>query len=173
MGKITFSGSFDVEVPQKHIRESTGLHSLNSFIKEKKCLKNPDNLVTLTKPWRRDRVVITTAQLHSTNPKLRFCAGSDPAQDVSKVRNGDLWQWSRLEIRLNAFRRSTASQKQFFIIIIIIIINHSSIHLLEVFKIKRRFSDCHCLKQSSEKDSPYRLQEHPRWHCQSRIEWVS
>ena len=28
----------------------------------------------------------------------------------------DIWQWSWLEIRLNAFRRSTMSQKQFIII---------------------------------------------------------
>ena len=28
----------------------------------------------------------------------------------------DLWQWSRLEIRLNTFRRSTIPQKQFIII---------------------------------------------------------
>ena len=69
------------------------------------------------------KVVITTAQLHSTKPGLRFCAGSNPARGVFEIHNGeDLWQWSRLEIRLNAFRRSTIPQKQFFIIIIIIII---------------------------------------------------
>ena len=62
---------------------------------------------------------ITTAQLHSTNPELRFSAGSDPARGMSEIRDGeDLWQWSRLEIRLNAFRRSTIPQKQFIIIII-------------------------------------------------------
>ena len=58
--------------------------------------------------WRRGVTVITTAQLHSTKPELRFCAGSNPACSVSEIRDGeDLWQWSRLEIRLNAFRRST------------------------------------------------------------------
>ena len=67
--------------------------------------------------WRRGVVVITTAQLHSTKPELRFCAGSNPARGVLEIRDGeDLWQWSRLEIRLNAFRRSTRSQKQFIII---------------------------------------------------------
>ena len=72
--------------------------------------------------WRRGVVVITNAQLHSTKPELRFCAGSKPACCVSEIRNGeDLWQWSRLEIRLNAFRRSTIPQKQFIIITIIII----------------------------------------------------
>ena len=69
--------------------------------------------------WRRGVVVITTAQLYSTKPVLRFCAGSNPARGVLEIRDGeDLWQWSRLEIRLNAFRRSTIPQKQFIIIII-------------------------------------------------------
>ena len=67
-------------------------------------------------------VVITTAQLNSTKPELRFCASSNPARGVSEIRGGeDLWQWSRLEIKLNAFRRSTIPQKQFIIIIIIMI----------------------------------------------------
>ena len=49
-------------------------------------------------------MVITTAQLYSTKPKLRFCAGSNPAHGVSEIRDDqDLWQWSRLKIRLNAF----------------------------------------------------------------------
>ena len=61
-------------------------------------------------------VSITTTQLHLTNPELRFCAGSNPARGVSEIRDGeDLWQWFRLEIRLNAFRRSTIPQKQFII----------------------------------------------------------
>ena len=56
-------------------------------------------------------VVITTAQLHSTKPKLRFCAGSNPARGVLEIHDGeDLWQWSRLEIRLNAFGRSSIPQ---------------------------------------------------------------
>ena len=47
--------------------------------------------------WRCSVVVITTAYPHSSKPDLRFCAGSNPAL-----------QWSRLEIiRLNAFCRST------------------------------------------------------------------
>ena len=65
-----------------------------------------------------------TAQLDSTKSELRFCAGSNPAHAVSEIRDGeDLWQWSRLEIRLNAFRWSTIPQKQFIIIIIIIIMH--------------------------------------------------
>ena len=58
--------------------------------------------------WSRGVVVITTAQLHSTKPELRFYAGSVPAHGVSEIRDGeDLWQWSRLKIKLNDFRRYT------------------------------------------------------------------
>ena len=39
--------------------------------------------------WRRGLVVITTAQLHSTKPELRFCAGSNPAHAVSEIRDGE------------------------------------------------------------------------------------
>ena len=71
----------------------------------------------LTDEWHRGVVVITTAKLHSTKPELRFCAGLNPARGVSEIRDGeDLWQWSRLEIRLNTFCRSTIPQKQFIII---------------------------------------------------------
>ena len=43
-----------------------------------------------------------TAPLHSTKPELRFCAGSNPVPGMSEIRDDeDLWQWSRLEIRLN------------------------------------------------------------------------
>ena len=38
---------------------------------------------------RRGVVVITTAQLHSTKPELRFCAGSNPARGVSEIRVGE------------------------------------------------------------------------------------
>ena len=56
-------------------------------------------------------MIITTAQLYS-KPELRFYTGSNPARDVSEIHDGEnLWQWSRLEIRLNAFRRSTIPQK--------------------------------------------------------------
>ena len=34
-------------------------------------------------------VVITTAQLHSTKPELRFCAGSNPARGVSEICDGE------------------------------------------------------------------------------------
>ena len=55
-------------------------------------------------------IVITTAQRHSTK---KSCS----RQRVGK----NLWQWYRLEIRLNAFRRSTISQKQFVMVIGILI----------------------------------------------------
>ena len=50
--------------------------------------------------------------------ELRFCADSNPARGRSEIRDGeDLRQWSRLEIRLDAFCRSTIPQKQFIITI--------------------------------------------------------
>ena len=69
--------------------------------------------------WCRGVVVITTAQLHSTKPELRLCAGSNPAHGVSEIRDGeDLWQWTRLEIRLyhknNSSSSSSSSQVYFF-----------------------------------------------------------
>ena len=39
--------------------------------------------------WRRGVVIITTAQLHSTKPELRFCAGSNPVHGVSEIRDGE------------------------------------------------------------------------------------
>ena len=38
---------------------------------------------------RRGVVVIDTAELHSTNPELRLCAGSNPARDVSEICDGE------------------------------------------------------------------------------------
>ena len=62
---------------------------------------------------------ITTTQLYSTKLELIFCADLNPSRAVSEIRDGeDLWQWSWLEIRLNAFCWSTIPQKQFIIIII-------------------------------------------------------
>ena len=66
-------------------------------------------------------VSITSAQLHSTKPKIRLTAGSNPARDVSEIRDiEDLEQCSLLEIRLNPFCCSNVSLKQFIIIIIFI-----------------------------------------------------
>ena len=64
--------------------------------------------------FRRRLLVITTAQLHSAKPGLRFCAGWNPARGVSEIWDDEnLWQWSRLEIRLYTFQLSTTLQKQF------------------------------------------------------------
>ena len=55
------------------------------------------NRLIVTRFWRRSVVVITTAQLHLTKSELRLCTGSNPARDVSEIRNvEDLRQWSRL-----------------------------------------------------------------------------
>ena len=90
--------------------------------------------------WCRGVVVITTAQLHSTKSELRFCAGSDPAPGVSEICDCEyLWQWSRLEIRLNAFSGSTIPQKQ-FIIIIITSSSSSSRLFRQIFRISSNFS---------------------------------
>ena len=35
------------------------------------------------------RVVEWSVELHSTKPKLRFCAGSYPAQNVPEIRDGE------------------------------------------------------------------------------------
>ena len=43
---------------------------------------------TLEIMWHRGVVVITPAQLHSTKPELRFCAGSNPPHDMSEICNG-------------------------------------------------------------------------------------
>ena len=38
-------------------------------------------------PFRFKEKFITTAQLHSSKPELRFCAGSNPAHRVSGIRD--------------------------------------------------------------------------------------
>ena len=48
-------------------------------------------------------VVIITTQLHSTNPDGK-----------------EFWRWSRLQITLNAFRRSALPQKQFIIKLLVL-----------------------------------------------------
>ena len=46
-------------------------------------------LTIKTTEQRRSKVVITTAQLHSTKPELRFCAGSNPTRAMSEIRDGE------------------------------------------------------------------------------------
>ena len=56
-------------------------------------------------------VMVINMHIHSTKPELRFCTGSNLAHGVSEIHDDeDLWQWSRLELRLNTFRRSTIPQ---------------------------------------------------------------
>ena len=43
---------------------------------------------TPNKSWRRGLVFITTAQLHSTKPEIRFCTGSNPVHGVSEFGDG-------------------------------------------------------------------------------------
>ena len=38
--------------------------------------------------WHGGAVVITTAQLHSMKPELRFCTGSNPTCGVLEICNG-------------------------------------------------------------------------------------
>ena len=55
----------------------------------------------------------TAAQLPSKNSEFEFCARPNPARGMLEIWNGEnLWQWSQLEIRRNAFRRSAIPQKQ-------------------------------------------------------------
>ena len=69
--------------------------------------------------------------VHSKKPELRFCAVSNPAHGVLEIQDGeDLWQWSRLEITLNVFRRSIIPPKQF-----IIIIHHQKKYFFNVTKV--------------------------------------
>ena len=39
--------------------------------------------------WHRGVVIITTAQLHSTKPELRFCAGSNPSCGMLEIGDGE------------------------------------------------------------------------------------
>ena len=101
---------------------------------------------TILSSWHHGVVVITTTELHSTKPWLRFCTGSNPACGMSEICDGkDLWQWSRLEIRLHAFRRSTIPQKQ--LIIIIIIIKKGINSFLCMNKVKQKINVSLCISK--------------------------
>ena len=92
---------------------------MSKYSKQKFKIESPKTVtVTYLRPmyWCRGVVVITTAQSHSTKPELRFSAGSNPFCGVWEIRNGeDLWQSSRLDIRLNSFCRSTVPHKQIIV----------------------------------------------------------
>ena len=106
--------------------------------------------------WHREAVVITTAQNLLSKPEHTFCAGSNPLRGVLEIRDGeDLWQWFRLEIRLNTFHQSTIPQKQF--IIIIYYINSQHVHIsrkeilnsIQNLKIKNCYPDECCISEGN------------------------
>ena len=77
-------------------------------------------LFSLPVEWCHGVVVIVTVKFHSTKSEIRFCAGSNPAASVLGICDGEnLWQWSPLEIRLNAFHKLNIPQKQFIIMMMI------------------------------------------------------
>ena len=108
--------------------------------------------------WRRGVVVIATEQLPSTKLELRFCAGSNPARGVSGIHDGkNLWQWSWVKIRLNAFCRSTIQRKQFIIIIIIMTIPY--------FKINASIFCCHLFSKKLSQPSGQDQQNGKQTYC--------
>ena len=50
--------------------------------------KMPSNLLSQVM-WGRGVVVITTTQLRSTNPELRFCTGSNSTRGESEIHNDE------------------------------------------------------------------------------------
>ena len=98
--------------------------------------------------WRRGVVVITTVQLHSTNPELSFWKGSNPIHVVLEIRDvEDLWQWSQLEIRLNTFRRLIIPQTQFIIITISKgVVSKYNMPQRPKYKLNRFFTRTSCIK---------------------------
>ena len=100
--------------------------ALNRF---KKFITVICNIISAYLEWYCSVVVITTAQLHSTKLKLKFCTGSNPAHVMLEIHDGeDLWQWSWLEIRLHVFPWLTIPRKQFII--------HHHHHHLEMYALK-------------------------------------
>ena len=54
-----------------------------------KTITTTSFILNVAAPFRSVIVVITTAQLHSTKPELRFCVSSNPADSVSEIRDGE------------------------------------------------------------------------------------
>ena len=87
--------------------------------------------IKILKEEHRGVVVIST-QLHSTNPELRFCAGSNPACGVLEIRDDeDLWLVLAGN-KANAFLQSAIPQNQFIIIIIHIKYNTRNIMIFSI-----------------------------------------
>ena len=74
---------------------SSGSYSFFTLSCQEINFKSHSNTVILGKLEKNaarenaDVVVITTAQLHSRKPELRFCAGSNPARGVLEIRDGE------------------------------------------------------------------------------------
>ena len=67
-------------------RKSIKLGTVVTYVKGLPLCKSHVPLIICS---RRGVVVITTAQLHSTKPELRFCTGSNPAHGISEIRDGE------------------------------------------------------------------------------------
>ena len=84
-----------------HFRYHGSLHILPLIDQQKQPL---GDLLKRSSPTHPGVVFITTAQLHSTKPEVRFCTDTNPASDVSEIRDGDdIWQSPQLKISLNTF----------------------------------------------------------------------
>ena len=82
-------GEFDaVPTEGKYTSEVSIRHQINLLYKSKKGLRTifKSLLLPTVAPCA---VVVTTAQLHSTKPELRFCAGSNSAYSASEIRVGE------------------------------------------------------------------------------------
>ena len=101
---------------QEHHFIRTTMEGCFCFLKYRNCLVHVSSkfsdIIFLVLLWLiTSAVAITTAQPYSSKPEFKFYARSNPVRDVSEIHDGeDLWQMSRLEIRLNAFRWSTIPQ---------------------------------------------------------------
>ena len=66
------------------------MSSINLFLKvQLSSFKKVCSICFNERLWHRGVVIITTAQLHSTKPELRFYAGSNPARGVLAIRDGE------------------------------------------------------------------------------------
>ena len=65
------------------------LNNLKQHCKEVVTLQGTRSQHCHGELWHRGVVVITTAQLHSTKPEFRFCAGSNPVYGVSEIRDNE------------------------------------------------------------------------------------
>ena len=74
-------GDFNVKSNESSMHSFFELYGCKNLIAKPSCYKNPEKLSSID--------LIATAQLHSTKPELRFCAGSNPACGASEICNGE------------------------------------------------------------------------------------